>query len=143
MTGNRREPAPIARRSLLAGAAGLAPMTALSAPSHPDAAVLAACAAFDELEMAYIASFNGELDDTPEGVAAVEERERIHDAQRLVLDRICGQPATTLAGVRAKARSLVLWDEEAIEDDATYFNDRLRTSLLRDLLAVQAEAPQR
>ena len=75
------------RRTLLAAASGAIASSAIvtaapvTLPDHPDAELLAACAAFDELERAYLATDFASPDDTAEGIAADVERERIAGAQ--------------------------------------------------------------
>lgn len=98
--------------------------------------LLEACSAFDKLECAYVLTFDGQdVDETStKGIALALERHRIEMAQEPLVDVICDSPAVTLAGLRAKARSLALYDEFAINVDATEHTDRLRTSLLQDIL---------
>lgn len=98
--------------------------------------LLEACTAFDALETEFIMTFDGsDLDEeSTEGMAVLADRDRIQAAQDPLVDAICDSPAITLAGLRAKARSLALYDEKAINVDATGHTDRLRTSLLQDIL---------
>ncbi len=77
------------RRHLLTGAAGLVAGGAVSAgkaalppaTSHPDAALLEACAAFNELEHRHNDQGGGWPAGSPEEDAAEEARARISDDQ--------------------------------------------------------------
>ncbi len=100
--------------------------------ASPDAALLAACAAFDELEQAYVATHSGPVVLT-ESVAAESERDRLSDAQEPLVARMCELRAVTKEGQAARARSLALWDvelfKEAWQEDT---GDRLTAAIVRD-----------
>ena len=107
----------------------------------PDAALLEACAAFDALERAYVATFNGYDFDSPEEAAAEIERERLSEAQEPLVVRICQLRAVTLAGQAARARSLALWDGELMKPNTDGdASARLTTAIVRDLLALGGSA---
>ena len=106
--------------------------------AHPDAAMLAACAAFDRLELRHheLSRLDPEVN-TPEGKRIWDELDAIQDAEAALLSAICNARALTVDGLRAKARSLCMWDEEALKGTSDYPHDCLRTSLLRDLLVMR------
>lgn len=135
------------RRSTLASlAAGTAaalvsPLTAkaaqgLSTPGA-DAKLIDLCRQFDENERHCLAMLPG-------GANAIEddrERDRIaaplRQAQRIMVDEITSQRATSLAGFAAVARSLGLWDLQIGEpDDHDGINDKLVAMLVRDARSV-------
>jgi hypothetical protein len=108
-----------------------------AAVTHPDAALLAACAAFDTLEQHYTAGFCGKDMTHSEERARDAALKPIQTAQEPLVDIITTTPAKTLDGIRAKAKSLELWDDGLIQkagrDDGT--DDRLLASIMRDLTA--------
>ncbi len=110
---------------------GLVPAPAVS----PDAELLEACAAFDDLERAYIAQSGAWPCDSPEADAAEAERDRLAAALEPFVDRMCELQAVTREGQAARARSLALWDAELMKPGKVYTNDRLTTAIVRDLLA--------
>ena len=137
------------RRGLLGGAAVLAvapgtvnakEMVTTTIPmARPDAELLEACAAFDALERAYIASFDGLPEiEGPAMDAHREESAAIWDAQKpLVAMMVASQPKT-LAGHAARARSLALWEDDNPSGDvgSEFVNERLLGAILRDLAEV-------
>ena len=63
----------------------------------------------------------------------------LSEAQKPSLNRICQLHATTIEGQRARARALLLWDQEfypvtAALDPNADANDRLMAALVRDLM---------
>ena len=102
-----------------------------------DAELIAACAEFDRLERQIL---------QVEGAATTVERE--YEADRLTATwkerqetlvlTISSARASTLAGLQAKTATLVLWDSEALSPSSDYWNERLVTSLLGDLLGFDA-----
>ena len=123
--------------ALSATAAGAAALPVAQA-DHPDAELLAACAAFDELERAYIATNHGAAHGSPEDIAATAEQDRLTAAQAPLVDRMVELRAVTHLGMVARASSLVLWDAELMKPDgemAACTNGRLMQALVRDLLA--------
>ena len=131
------------RRGLLGGAAILAAapgavkakgmVTTTISKAHPDAELLEACAAFDVLERAYLATFRGFEFDSPEERAGEVERERIAETQHPIVDRICGYHAVTKEGQTARARSFALWDAELMkpQDDIA---GQFMQAIVRDLI---------
>ena len=107
----------------------------VTAPPSPDAALLQACAEFDALERAYLATFTGFKAGSPEEDAAGAEQERLHADQEPLVDRICDLRAVTREGQAARARSLALWDAESMKSGQHYTGDRLMAAIVRDLLA--------
>ena len=86
-----------------------------STVASPDADLMEACAAFDELERAYIAAGGNWDAGSPEELASDAERERLSEAQEPLVDRICELCAVTREGHVARARSLALWDAELLK----------------------------
>ena len=105
-----------------------------SAGAHPDAELIAACAAFDALERKCNATFGGPDRTLEEDLRADEERNSIYVAQEPHLDRIMELRATTIDGFRAKARSLALEDLELLKDGPGDRRDCLIASLVQDLI---------
>ena len=124
-------PTPSRRMALryggLAALAGLiTPAIAGAAPAGWDAELIAACAQFDVLERRLQALSDDKYAD---------EREAIRDEQFPLLDRICAANCTTLEGLRARVRTIALWEADAptFAADETYWNSRMFHALLRDL----------
>ena len=103
-------------------------------PPSPDAELLQACAEFDALEQAYLATYVPGVDDGPEWHAAEVERDRLADAQEPVADRICELRAVTREGQVARARSLALWDAELMKPKDDIIG-QFTQAIVRDLLA--------
>ena len=104
----------------------LAHLPSSSAP-NPDAELLAVCAAFDAAEHRRSAMFdNGTLTD--------EANATIRAAQDQKVKRICALRAVTPQGWRARARSLVLFDDEFLERRLVHAPDRMMAAILRDLV---------
>ena len=119
----------------LGGSVGLVPV-----PPSPDAELLRACAAFDALERAYLATYVPGVDDGPEWDTAEVERDRLADAQEPLVDRMWKLQAVTREGQIARARSLALWDAELMKPGKAFTNDRLTQAIVRDLMAGSAGA---
>lgn len=108
--------------------------------AHPDAELFALCAAHDDLERRYRASFD------PSSPAYVEDddardlvNDPIHDAQKPLGERICAMRATTTEGARARVRSILLADAELDPaEDALWsghsMDRRMTAAVFRDLL---------
>ena len=113
-----------------------------SAAPSPDAELLEACAAFDNLERAYIAVPRDFWPDTPEQRAALAEQDRIVTAQKPLVDRICALRTVTREGQAARVRSLILWegDDPTGNVDTGQVNERLLGAILRDLVGGSAVA---
>ena len=127
------------RRDLVAMERGAVTPVALP---HPDAELLDACAAFDALERAYIATSGEWSAGSPEALASDAERRQIVAAQGPLVERICELRAVTRDGLVARARSLALWegDDPLGDIDGSQVNERLLGAVLRDLLAGSAAA---
>ena len=120
----------------LAGAPAVAAVhvTAPSAPD-PDARLIALCGEFDALEHKLRAAF------TDITTAADQDRAdamagTVSDDQAPILDAITALRPSTLAGFKALAGSLVLWDTELLKSDPTegYTDERLALVLVRSLV---------
>ncbi len=100
---------------------------------HPDAQLLAACAAFDALERAYIALSGDHRAGSPEEAAVEAERDWLVTAQAPLVASMCELRAVTQAGHVARARSLTLWDGELLKDTVDA-GACLTAALVRDLI---------
>ena len=112
------------------------PITPVPAPgTHPDADLLAACAALDAAERKHNTFFYGpdRIDDDDARDVALEPVEAERD--RLVRE-VCKLRATTLEGHLARVRVVMLEDLEldpAEDAESQYLNVSLLGALLRDL----------
>lgn len=132
------------RRKFLGAAAVMAASGAVAQAvpgAHPDAELIALCAAFMGLERRHQASFDPS---SPAYVEDDDERDRVNDpicdAQEPLVERICAMRATTLEGARARVRSILLWDADAdpAKDPLCFghsMNHRMTAAVFRDLLA--------
>ncbi len=124
------------RRRLFGSAAAVALVGALPATAatpHPDADLIHLCAEFDALERKMQAG-------PPAGLKFGEDEiwnEAIFAPQRILLDLICAARCTTLEGMRARARTFALWQEDdpSFSPDSGYWDDRMGFALMRDLAA--------
>jgi hypothetical protein len=125
------DPEAIAHAKVLA-----IPVTPVPFPgTHPDAELMAACAAFDAAEREYLSFFHG-----PDYIEDDDEREVALDpngAERTrLVRRICRLRATTVEGHFARIRVVMLEDLEldpAEDAQSPFFNISLLGALLRDL----------
>jgi hypothetical protein len=104
--------------------------------AHPDADLIAACAAYDDAERQFLALYeNPEIaDDDAKLIPAMHS---IENTQVPILDRICELKAVTPEGIRARVRTVFLEDleikPEEILETSPFVNERLMAALLRDL----------
>ena len=112
-------------------------MGVVQVPPSLNAELLEACAAFDELERAYIAAGGDWHAGSPEELASDAQRERISEAQEPLVDRICDLHAVTREGMAARARSLALWDGEMMKPQKDT-GGWLTQAIVRDLLSRRA-----
>jgi hypothetical protein len=118
------------------------PVTPVPLPgTHPDAELMAACAAFDGAEREYLGFHQG-----PNAIEDDDERDEAlkpNEAERRRLVRlVCGLRASTLEGHLARVRVVMLEDLEldpAEDAQSQFFNVSLLGALIRDL-AEQAGA---
>ncbi len=131
------------RRGVLGGAAALtvAP-AALATPAdlHPDAELIAVCAEFDAIERhinSHYAGGSRKIEDDEERDVAIAP---FQEAQEPLLERIIELRASTPDGFIARARTLALWDTEAIRHigPENYLNERMLVALLRDMTGALA-----
>jgi len=120
--------------SLLSDMAGVRPLAPVAAAPDPDADLLAVCAEFDAVEHRRNAMFD---DDT----LTDEANAAIREEQEPLVDRLCEMRATTIKGMQARARSLVLYDDAVMERHTVYTNDRLVAAVLRDLIEEASPMP--
>lgn len=123
------------RGSLAAIAAGLAvPWRSHAATTLPDAdaELIRLCAEFDRVERSRIALHEGDtqIEDDDERDLAMAP---LNDQQDEMAPLIWDTQASTLEGVRAKARSFALSYPEFLEDDDSWDKEFI-ASILRDLL---------
>ena len=144
-TVTKVEPEPSRRRLLsaavgaaFAGAALVIAAPTGAQPAGDDAELLAALGEFDALELRMF---------PPDFHAATIEEEHARDKrvapllaeQEALLDQICALRAVTPEGWRARARSLLAWDNEMsksiaeIHDPERYMDERMIAALVRDL----------
>ena len=127
------------RRSLLGGAAILAAAPALmseATSAHPDAELLAACAAHDELERAYLATGFSYECGTPEYDAAEDYKLLKIAAQQNNKKNICEAGPVTWEGHAARARTLALCDPDLFRRASDYTNEAMLAAIVRDLIGV-------
>jgi len=126
------------RRGLLGGAAALAvaPIApVMSAHPHPDRELIAVCAEFDAIERyinSHYAGGSRKIEDDDERDVAIAP---FQEAQEPLLERIVALLATTPDGFMARARTLALWDLDAMRQigPGNYLEDRMLAALLRDM----------
>jgi len=138
------------RRGLLGGAAASLAATPVGMPGNvvvppvadhrPDAALIAVCAEFDVIERhinSHYAGGSRKIEDDEERDAVIAP---LQEAQRPLLDRIIALRATTLDGFMARARTLALWDPDAMRQigPGHYLEDRILAALLRDMTGAPA-----
>ncbi len=136
------------RRGLLGGAAVLAvaPVApAMSAHPHPDRELIAVCAEFDAIERhinSHYAGGSRNIEDDEERDVAIAP---FQEAQEPLLERIIALRATTPDGFKARARTLALWNQDAMRQigPGHYLEDRMLAALLRDLVGEARKAKGR
>ncbi len=101
---------------------------------HPDADLIAACEAFDELEHEYIVSAKMSDGDTPEAHTAETDLDRIAELQSPIVARMFELKAVTPEGMAARARSLVLWAPHLVAPGTGDTGAVLVHAVLRDLI---------
>ncbi len=104
----------------------LAYLPSSSAP-NPDAELLSVCAALDATEH----HRNGLFDD---GMLTDEVNATLQAVQDRRVERICSLRAVTPQGWQARARSLMLFDDEYLERRLVHAPDRMMAAILRDLV---------
>ncbi len=93
----------------------------------PDAELLSVCAAFDATEHQRNAMFD-------DGTLTDEANAMLRAAQDRRVERMCILRALTPRGWQARARSLLLFDDEFLERRHVHANDRMMAAILRDLV---------
>ena len=136
------------RRGILSGlalaGAGLLVAASARAADHPDAALLAACARFDALELQIWPPEGRGCMTIAEEDAWAARVQPLEDEQAALLGEVCALRAQTLEGVQARARSLLLWSSDIADDiesgdgDHLYWDHRMVAALVRDLAGGQA-----
>ncbi len=128
------------RRGLLGGAAVLAVApVAPTMSAHPDCELIAVCAEFDAIERhinSHYAGGSRNIEDDEERDVAIAP---FQEAQEPLLERIIALRATTLDGFMARARTLALWDLDAMRQigPGNYLEYRMLAALLRDMGSTQ------
>ncbi len=129
-----------ARRGLLGGFASmllLIPSEAgASKAAELDGELIAACAEFGRLEDAYDVTCRAEdrTPDGPEKEALDAQLDVLGDQQLQLYAMLCGMPARTPEGLRAKAEAVLCWLQKAPDGTPCNHGDQLTWSLVRDLL---------
>ena len=95
--------------------------------STPDAELLTVCAAFDATEYHRNALFD-------DGMLTDKINATLRAVQNRRVDQICALRAVTPQGWQARARSLVLFDDEFLERHLVHASDRMMAAILRDLV---------
>lgn len=114
-----------------AGVAGLCASLVTMSTKPGDAALLALHAEFDETERRHTLHYSTEDDMAPEQPEQWSRTEKLIGRRLLQLRaQMTALQATTLAGLQARARSILLQDIEVDDPDS------LTAALLRDLLAL-------
>ncbi len=85
------------------------------------------CAAFDATEHHRNAMFD-------DGMLTDEVNATLRAAQDRRVERICALRALTSPGWQARARSLLLFDDEFLERRLVHAPDRMMAAILRDLV---------
>ena len=105
-------------------------------PDKRDAALIAQCEAFDEIDER-IQEYNlarADIVGRGQGHAPPHEREAEYDA---LLIQLCQRRATSLRGIAARVRTLLRYAPECFElHEADGYDEMLIAALLRDLVLV-------
>jgi hypothetical protein len=131
--------APSRRRLLtglaaVAGAVGLGAATAASTTSHADAALIALCTEFTELEKLSRQIF----DQIPDDDECDDMRAPIQDRQNHLAELIEGLKPTSVAGFAAMARAAAAWAPEIVREEQSETHHVLISALLRGLIEAAA-----
>ncbi len=107
-----------------------------AAHPHPDRELIGVCAEFDAIERhinSHYAGGSRKIEDDEERDGAIAP---FQEAQAPLLERIIALRATTLDGFMARARTLALWDLDAMRQigPGHYLEDRMLAALLRDMV---------
>lgn len=133
----RANGAVLGRRSLIGAGPALLTATAGTGiqTSDVDCAIILACAEFEALERRFGATPFDLQPGTAAERAASAERDCLVEAQRACLDRICSMEPTTIEGLRAIARSAIVFEPELAGADQVdgFTADRLISAILRGL----------
>ncbi|MBO0710893.1 MAG: hypothetical protein J2P47_06390 [Acetobacteraceae bacterium] len=110
----------------------------LVSPDNQDAALVAECAAFDELEAEITAYELADRDDTIRRTGRTPLHERQDECERLLV-RVCNERASTLAGIAARLRILLRIAPACFvlpEAASSGCDELLTAALLRDLASI-------
>ena len=120
--------------ALLAGVTGfLAASGAATAAARPDAELFRLCAEIDALEDK-ISSFTIKGATLEEGQARDKLARPFADAQGALIAQLCDTPATTIEGIRARARTLLKWAPDWEDQKRSGYHYAMISALLRDLV---------
>jgi hypothetical protein len=121
--------------TLLAGGAVLPATARAAAPQDADAALIALCSRFDELERMsqqfQNSGDNDHLTDARSGAVMTPW----YDEQGELPPRILALPAATMAGFVARAKMAVLWAPDLLENPYEGWHMEMAGAVPRDLLA--------
>ncbi len=125
----------------VAGAVALAALTggatrAGAAPPglEPDRELIGLCQAFVALEDRIDGFYSDGATPVADDVARDAAAAPFHDRQKALLDSICAMPATTIAGLMARAAMMLRWAGEMADDPGPdgHWDARMVAALLRD-----------
>lgn len=125
----------------LVGAAGTV-LPAEASTLSPDSRLIALCDEFCRMERESMALFYG-----PDAIEDDDERTPFHVAvikrQEPVVEEIMRVRATTLEGVKAKAKAIVAWDkfDDLFDRDSECRGDRMLFDLICDLTGMNGRLP--
>lgn len=123
----------LSRRAVFGISAAAATGASAHAAIDPDAELIALCREFQELDRRYCYLHNDAGLGDDEAEAATKP---LLDRMTVILDPMCALRATTERGVRVRAATLLQYapDKLRLFAKSSYFDDRLFTALLRDLM---------
>ncbi len=119
-------------------------MTHMPAPTgptqdHPDAELMWLCAEIDRLEDEWLSLYAKPGATQEEAIAAEDRADAARDGffarQAPLIERIGAMTATTLEGLKARARTIVKWAPDALGKPKMDAGELMIAALLRDLVA--------
>ena len=125
--------AGLAGAVILAGA-GVAMATPETPASTPDAELMALAHEFCRLECVACRIINTAAATMEDEKEAERQAEPFKDQQHELAERIVTLRATTLDGMKAKARCAVMFGASSYDADLPYMGDQILSSLLTDLV---------
>lgn len=98
--------------------------------------MIAGCREFGRLEDAYEAAAQAEsrASEGPEKDVLLDQLDVLGDQQLDLYATLCGMPARTPEGLRAKAEAVFCWFQKSSDGTPARHEDKLAWSLVRDVL---------